>query len=199
MPSVPILPLGLASWERSMRAVELVRERLIRTTAALDSAGVPYAVIGANAVAFWVAKVDKGGVRSTPNVDLLLCRSDLDRARRALASAGFAERETDEFPRFFDSPETSQRSAVQVFFGGEKVKNDYLLPTPDVSECQAGEQFRVLNLEPLIRMKLTSFRRIDAVHLRDMADVGLIDSTWPARFPPELGSRLQHILDTPNG
>jgi hypothetical protein len=32
-----------------------------------------------------------------------------------------------------------------------------------------------------------------------MIDVGLIDATWPARLPPELGARLQQILDPPEG
>jgi hypothetical protein len=44
-----------------------------------------------------------------------------------------------------------------------------------------------------------SWCEIDAVHLRDMADVGLIDATWPVRFRSDLGARLQHILDTPYG
>ena len=39
--------------ERMARAVEKVRDRLQRATAALESAGVPYAVIGGNAVAAW--------------------------------------------------------------------------------------------------------------------------------------------------
>jgi hypothetical protein len=40
------------------RAVAKVRERLLRSTAALNLAAVPYAVIGGNAVASWVATVD---------------------------------------------------------------------------------------------------------------------------------------------
>jgi hypothetical protein len=198
MPSQPV-SLGWPSWERAMRAVELVRERLLRATGALDTAGIPYAVIGGNAVAYWVAQVDRAAVRSTPNVDLLLRRADLDQTREALGSAGLAEREAIDVPAFFDSPETNLRQAVQVFFAGEKVKSDYLLPAPELSESEQGEPFRVLNLPALVRMKLTSFRTIDAVHLGDMADVGLIDATWPARFLPELGARLKRILDTPNG
>jgi hypothetical protein len=50
-----------------------------------------------------------------------------------------------------------------------------------------------------VRMKLTSYRRIDKVHLRDMLEVGLIDSSWPQRFPSELGERLQHLINTPEG
>ena len=48
-------------------------------------------------------------------------------------------------------------------------------------------------------MKLTSFRDEDRTHLRDLIDVGLIDATWPARFPSELGQRLQLLLDNPDG
>jgi hypothetical protein len=57
----------------------------------------------------------------------------------------------------------------------------------------------VLKLESLVRMKLTSFRLKDRVHLRDMIDVGLIDATWPNRFTPALGQRLQELLDNPDG
>jgi hypothetical protein len=74
-----------------------------------------------------------------------------------------------------------------------------LLPTADLSETIAGEQHRVLNLEALVRMKLTSFRRKDQIHIQDMIGVGLIDATWPARFPPVLAERLQELLDDPNG
>ena len=54
-------------------------------------------------------------------------------------------------------------------------------------------------LESLVRMKLTSFRDKDRMHIRDLIGVGLIDATWPARFPPELAARLQELLDDPNG
>jgi hypothetical protein len=48
-------------------------------------------------------------------------------------------------------------------------------------------------------MKLTSYRDKDKTHVRDMIGVGLVDATWPARYPPELAARLQHLLDTPDG
>jgi hypothetical protein len=35
--------------------------------------------------------------------------------------------------------------------------------------------------------------------LLDLIGVGLLDATWPARFPPPLGERLQQLLDDPNG
>jgi hypothetical protein len=41
---------GLLALDRLERAVEKVRHRLLRSTAALEVAGIPYAVIGGNAV-----------------------------------------------------------------------------------------------------------------------------------------------------
>jgi hypothetical protein len=48
-------------------------------------------------------------------------------------------------------------------------------------------------------MKLMAWRDKDRTHIRDMLGVGLIDATWPARFSPMLGARLQQLLDDPNG
>ena len=58
--------------------MELVKDRLLRATAALENARIPYAVIGGNAVAAWVGLVDQSAVRFTQDVDLLILRSDLD-------------------------------------------------------------------------------------------------------------------------
>ena len=52
------------------RAVEKVRQRLLRAASALEQAGVPYAVVGGNAVAAWVSRVDEAAVRNTQDVDI---------------------------------------------------------------------------------------------------------------------------------
>src|SRR5687767_15733469 len=78
--------------DRMVTAVERVRDRLRRAASALEAAGVPYAVVGGNAVAAWVATVDPAAVRNTQDVDILLRRGDLDAAARALAAAGFVRR-----------------------------------------------------------------------------------------------------------
>src|SRR5438132_1738026 len=89
---------------RMERAVAKVRERLLRATAALDRAGVPYAVVGGNAVAAWVSRVDEGAVRNTRDVDLLLRRSDLEAAAAALEVAGFVRRHVAKIDLFLDGP-----------------------------------------------------------------------------------------------
>jgi hypothetical protein len=75
--------------DRMERAVQKVRDRLLRATEALERAGVPYAVVGGNAVAAWVAQVDEAAVRNTQDVDLALRRSEFEAARHAPETAGF--------------------------------------------------------------------------------------------------------------
>jgi hypothetical protein len=190
---------GEVSWERMIRAVEKVRERLLRATAALEKAGVPYAVTGGNAVAAWVSRVDEAAVRNTQDVDIVLRRVDLPAAIAALQPAGFEYAQSFGVDMFLDGPSANPRNAVHIVFAGEKVKDQDLTAAPDVMESEASGTHRIVALEPLVRMKLTSFRDKDRTHLRDMIDVGLIDATWPPRFPPALAIRLQQLLDTPGG
>jgi hypothetical protein len=179
-------------------AVEKVRARLNRAVAALEGAGIPYAVAGGNAVAAWVSRVDEAAVRNTQDVDILLRREDLDRAKRALAAAGFIFRHVKSIDMFLERPGAKARDAVHIVFACEKVKADSLEPSPDVTEADTAGPFHVVDLEPLVRMKLTSYRLKDRVHLLDMIGVGLIDASWPARFSGELAARLQSLLDNPD-
>jgi len=185
--------------DRMVTAVELVRNRLKRASAALEAAGVPYAVVGGNAVAAWVATVDPSAVRNTQDVDILFRRADLDVAERALAPAGFIRRHVSGIDFFLDGPNARARDAIHVVFANEKVRPDYHTPAPDVSESVKPEDFRIISLEKLVMMKLTSFRRKDQVHLLDMLEIGLIDPSWTTRLPPELAARLQILIDTPEG
>ncbi len=189
----------ISGWERVALAVEQVRDRLRRATAALDGANVPYAVIGGNAVAEWVGRVDPAAIRNTRDVDVLLRRADFDAAKVAMEAAGFVYRHAASIDMFLDGPGAKARDAVHVIFANEKVKTDDVVPAPDVTESEPGDSFRVVALEALVRMKLIANRLKDQVHLQDFIEVGLIDATWPARFPPELAARLQHVLDLPNG
>ena len=194
-----ILPLDLQSWERTLRAVDIVKDRLLRATAALENAQIPYAVIGGNAVAAWVGQVDQSAVRFTQDVDLLILRSDLDAIKSALETAGFIDRHVASGDLFLDGPDAKARDAVHVIFAGGRVRPDYVLPALDLSESEPAEAFRVLGLEALVRMKLTSFRDKDRTHLPDLISVGLVDQSWRLKLPDELATRLQALLDTPDG
>jgi hypothetical protein len=195
----PLLPLDHVVLDRMVQAVELVRERLLRATAALESARIAYAVVGGNAVAAWVARVDPGAVRNTPDVDILLRRPDFASAKTALTKAGFLHVEAVGINAFRDGPQGSLRSAVHVTFAGEKVGSHESIANPDVTESEATPEYRLISLEALVRMKLNLFRLHDRVHIRDMLDVRLIDASWLSRVPPELAPRLQELIDDPNG
>jgi len=191
-----VAPFG---WERAVLAVEKVKDRLRRATKALGQTGVPYAVVGGNAVAEWVGRVEEAAVRNTRDVDILIRRADLDAAKTALDAAGFVHCTILEVNVFLDGPNGRPRDAVHVLFAREKVRPDHVTPAPDVAESEPAAQFQVVSLHALVQMKLNSNRDQDRTHLRDMIGVGLVDATWPARLPPQLAARLQHILDTPDG
>ena len=94
----------------------------------------------------------------------------------------------------------TQKPVTQsISFAGEKVRSHEALPNPDVIASEAAGRYRVLDLEALVQIKLTAFRIKDRMHLLDLLDVGLIDATWKDRYPPDLASRLQSLIDTPDG
>jgi hypothetical protein len=189
----------LSGWERVAREVEKVRQRLLRAARALEAAGVPYAVAGGNAVAEWVGRVDPAAVRNTQDVDILIRRADFDAARAALEAAGFAYCHAAGLDMFLDGPGARARDAVHLVYAAEKVRPEYATPAPDVADSEPGADFQALALPALVRMKLTSFRLKDRVHLLDMIEVGLVDAAWLPRLASELAARLQQLLDDPEG
>ena len=196
MADVTAEPVG---WERALLAAEKVKDRLRRATAVLAKAGVPYAVVGGNAVAEWVARVDEGAVRNTRDVDILIRRADFPAAKVALEAAGWAYCRVLDVDAFTDGPDGRVRDAVHLLYAGEKVRSDYLTPAPDVAESEPAAQFQVVKLDALVQMKLNSWRLKDRVHLQDMISVGLVDQGWTTRLPPGLAARLQELLDNPDG
>ena len=151
--------------DRMERAVAKVRERLLRATAALNQVGVPYAVVGGNAVASWVATIDEGAVRNTRDVDLLVRRSDLPAITAALEQAGFVGGELLDVVMFRDGPEGKPSEAVHLLFAGEKTRPDHLLPAPEIQTVDDPANFRVITLESLVAMKLMSNRDKDRTHI----------------------------------
>jgi hypothetical protein len=179
--------------------VEKVRQRLLRAAAAFRAANVPYAVAGGNAVALWVSRVDEAAVRNTRDVDVLVRREDFNAAKAALESVGFVHRHVAGIEVFLDGPAAKPREAVHIVFANEKVRPQEPLANPDVSESEDAGLFRVIALDALVRIKLTAFRDKDRTHLRDLMDVGLIDTQWLAKLPPVLADRLRQLLENPEG
>ena len=178
-------------------AVDRVEKRLRRVAQALDAAGIKYAVIGGNAVAPWVARADPGATRATKDVDLLVQRSDDERVTQAMTALGFERHDLRRMVLFVDPDEPSKRSGVRLMWAEEFVRPSYPCPAPSVDEAvRDPEGFLVLGLAALVRMKLTSCRDIDRVHIADLASVGLIDEAIRNDLSPELRARLDDIQRT---
>ena len=146
----------VSPWERALMAAERVKERLRRATRALDAAGVPYAVIGGNAVAEWVARVDDEAVRNTKDVDILVRRSQFTAVRAALETAGFVYYHLMDVNVFIDGPQGKPSGGVHLLFAGERVRRLDACPSPDLHESERAAEFQVVTLDALVRMKLTS-------------------------------------------
>ena len=193
---VTILDMDTDTLIRRMEvAVENVEDRLRRATEVLEAAGIDYAVIGGNAVRAWVAKVNVDAMRNTRDVDILLRRSDMDAATKAMEAAGFLYRKMGSMAAFYDGPNSRLESAVHVLFANERVRSTDIHPIPDVSEVEPSQHFRLLKLQSLVRMKLTSYRTKDQTHLIDLLELGLIDESWIERFDGEAAIRLRAVIE----
>lgn len=176
-------------------ALDDVTARLERITKGLEQAGVPYALVGGQAVAIWVATRDPAAVRTTKDVDILLNRQDLAPARAAALAAGMEYFEVMGVGMFLEKSDANPRKAVHLVWAGEKVRPEYPLPSPDIDRRELLEPGKhVVSLAGLVLMKLMSNRDQDRVHLRDLIEVGLVGRELIAGLPPELSSRLEALL-----
>ncbi|HEY2155393.1 MAG TPA: hypothetical protein VGH33_07170 [Isosphaeraceae bacterium] len=195
----PAAKLSPFTLDRMERAVERVRERLERATAALDRARIAYAVAGGHAVAAWVGRVDDSAVRNEPQIDLLVRRDDLGRIKVAFEEEGFRHDSSSSVDLFVHGEKWEIRSAVRLIYENESVRLGTDIRHPQLTETEDIGSFRVLALSTLVRTLLADYRDVDRTHLRDLIDVGLIDESWCGRYPPELAQRLRGILETPEG
>jgi len=176
-------------------ALDDVTDRMRRICGALRAMGVPYALVGGQAVALWVATKDPAAVRTTKDVDLLLRRHDLPRARAAALSADMDYFEVMGVGMFLDRSDPNPRHAVHLVWAEEKVRPNYDVPSPPIEQRQElTPGIEVVSLAGLVRMKLQSDRDQDRVHLRDMIDVGLIGRDLLDGLPPSLAERLDALL-----
>lgn len=98
---------------------------------------------------------------------------------------------------FQEAPDGKIRDAVHVLFAGEPVKEGAPVPNAGVEEAEDAGDFLLISLPALVRMKLAAWRDKDRMHLRDMADVGLLDSGFEGLLPPVLAERLADLLAHP--
>lgn len=184
-------------FQEYVMAMDRVLRRLRTVTAALDAAGVRYAVIGGNAVATWVAERNPAATRTTKDVDLLVEYDDVERVVAAVDSLGFRRDDDRRSVILLDPEDPDRKSGVHLVWAGRRVRPSSLHPAPSLDEAvRSREGYLVLSLPALLRMKLTAFRDIDRVHIRDMLGVGLIDAAVEATLPADLLARQREIQAT---
>ncbi len=186
---------SVGPWEKYAMAVEEIAQRLVRITGALNAARVPFALVGGQAVALWVATKDPDAVRTTKDVDLLIDRVDLPAVRKAALSVAMEYFEVLGVGMLLDRDNPNPRRAVHLLWAGEKVRPEYPLPSPSLDEIDTFQPGKpVVSLAGLVRMKLMANRDHDRAHLRDMIDVDLVKRDMLATLPAELATRLDALL-----
>ena len=158
-----------------------------RVHRALTEAGIEYRIVGGVAVFLHINELDPLAARLTRDVDVAIDRNDLENVAAVAGNHGF---------RYADGAWTSEqsRSEVHFLFVGEKARPNHLEPVPGFSPPTiTTEGITLAPVADLVRMKLTSFRLIDKVHLLDMDSVGLITPEIEQALPEVLRSRLEQV------
>jgi hypothetical protein len=175
------------------RHVEQLFDVLRRLHSALTEARIEYRIIGGMAIFLQISERNHDAARLTRDVDVAVDRKDLERIAKAVEGFGFCYRHTAGID-LVDAKEPKARSAVHLVFIREKVRREYLEPVPDFTKATVTKEGILLApVADLVRMKLTSFRLKDKVHLIDMDSVGLITPEIEQALPEALRERLDQV------
>lgn len=179
------------------RHVDQLFDVLRRVARALESAGIEYRVVGGVAVFLHVAERDPLAARMTRDVDLAVDRKDVSRIAEAVRPFGFELRHAAGVDLLISGDRHQPRSAVHSVFVRERVRAEYLEPVPDFgAPVRTAEGILLATVESLVRMKLTSFRLRDRVHVQDLDAVGLITPDIEAGLRDQLRLRLEEVRRT---
>jgi len=177
-------------------AVDQLLDVTKRFAAALDQTGLPYRVVGGLSVFLHVDAIDPLKARLTRDVDVAIDRHHLEAIRAAVEPHGFKYRHVAGVDMFLNATDPRPRSAVHVLFVNEKVRPDDLSAVPASEPVRTAEGILIAPVADLVRMKLTSFRLKDKVHIQDLDSVGLITPEIESALPAPLQARLKEVRET---
>lgn len=175
------------------KRVEQLYDLARRVEEAFTAAGLEYRVVGGLATYLYVEEAAPDAGRLTKDIDIAVRREDLERIADAVASVGLEYRHAARGDMLVQKGLPSARRAVHLVFTGEKVRPEYPEPAPDLGKERNIQGVRVISLEHLVRMKLTSFRAKDEAHLKDLDEAGLLTADVEATLSPVLRERLAQM------
>jgi hypothetical protein len=173
--------------------VEQLFERIQQLHSLFTEAGIPYRIVGGMAVFIHVSEHDPIRARLTSDVDAAIDRVHLPAVIEAAGKVGWAYRHVAGVDMLVDADQPKARSAVHLVFLNEKVRPEYSDVIPASMAVQTREGILLAPVVDLVRMKLTSFRLKDRVHIQDLDGVGLIDAEIEAQLPALLRDRLAEV------
>jgi hypothetical protein len=164
-----------------------------RVEAAFAAAGLEYRVVGGLATYLYVEEAEPDAGRLTKDIDIAVRREDLPAIAKAVQTVGLEYRHAAGIDMLIQTGQPSARRAVHLLFTGEKVRPEYPAANPDLGPDRRSRGIRLIPLEGLIRMKLTSFRLKDQAHLKDLEEAGLLPAEMEAGLSETLRNRLAQI------
>lgn len=173
--------------------VEQLFDRVQQLHRILKAAGIPYRIVGGLAVFIHVSERDPIRARLTADVDAAIRRDDLPAVIAAAGEAGWRYRHVAGVDMLVDADQPKARSAVHLVFLNEKVRPHYPEAVPDSPPDATREGVALASVADLVRMKLTSYRLKDRVHIQDLDAVGLITLQIEAALPALLRTRLEEV------
>jgi hypothetical protein len=176
--------------------VEQLLGRMHRLHWVLNKAGIPYQIVGGLAAFIHVFGQEPDKARLTRDIDAAVRRSDLPRIIRAAEENGFRFRHVGGIDMLMDAEQPRAKAAIHLLFIGEKVRPDDLEPVPDSEPVRTKEGILIAPVADLVRMKLTSFRLKDKVHIQDLDGVGLITPEIEQSLSEPLRQRLAEVRAT---
>lgn len=160
---------------------------------AFASAGLDYRVVGGLAAYLYVEEREPDAGRLTKDIDIVVRRDDLDAISRAVEPFGLQYRHAAGVDMLVQAGNASARRAVHMIFEGEKVRPEYCAAVPELGPCRSIRGIRLVPLIDLLRMKLTSFRIKDQMHLKDLDELGLVTPEMEAELLPIQRERLADV------
>jgi len=164
-----------------------------RVEAAFGAAGLEYRVVGGLATYLYVEEAQPDAGRLTRDIDIAVRREDLEKIAQAVAPIGLQYRHVAGVDMLVQAAEPTARRAVHMLFTGEKVRPTSPEPTPELGPYRTIRGIRLVPLADLVRMKLTSFRLKDQMHIKDLEEAGLITPEIEAGLSPALRARLEQV------